>query len=176
MIARALGLALGVGACAGPGAAPIDAAGPGPCLQQSLELGRCVLVDGNPCTGALDEVRRFSSVAAGDPVPLVSGPQGASMLVFAARTAGIVPGNPADPVDPRNPEVALTVARAGAEVARYRGRPGFRDAGAGLVEVVDLFVITEGDALVGAALTAHADVTDAIGARRCGDVTFTATR
>ena len=176
MTARlATGLALVVAACGSAGDAPIDAPGrdaPEPCVAASLELGRCVTDAGAPCTGDAAEVRRFAAVAAGGPVPLVVGPQSSSMLVLAIRTAGIVPGDPVDPASPSNPLIAIEVSRAGTVAASYRGRSAFVDDGAGQQVAAGLFVVTDGGDLGGAALAGHAEVTDAAGAARCGDLAF----
>lgn len=176
VIAAALTVALA--ACAGPGAAPIDAPprdAPPPCDAQSLTIGRCVTDTGTACTGALGEVRRFEAPAAGADVPLVVGPQGAAMLIFAVATTGIVAGDPADPTAAANPQLELVVARAGAELALYRGRMGFSDQG-GQQVAAGLFAIVEDTGLDGVALTAHAQVTDQLGAQRCGDWSFVARR
>ncbi len=181
-MAVATALALALAPTAGCGRAGPDATidapprdPPPPCAARDLELGRCQRDDGAPCTGALDEVRRFAPLAEGGPITVVTGPQGAWMLVFSARTAGIVAGDPGDPVDPDNPLVELVVSRAGAEVALYRGRVGFAAAG-DQVEASGLFVITEDTSLVGQALVAHGRLTDVAGALRCGEVGFTAAR
>jgi hypothetical protein len=172
--------ALVTGACSasgGPGDPPIDGPprdAPPPCGAQTLELGRCVLESGAPCTGALGEVRRFDPLPDGGEVAIVSGPQGSAMLVFSARTTDIVPGDPADPVAPSNPLIEIVVARDGHELAVYRGKVGFADDGAARLVAVGLFVITDGFDLAGAALVAHGRLTDAAGAGRCGEVAFVA--
>lgn len=172
----ALGLALT--ACAGSGATPVDAPprdAPPPCDAQSLTIGRCVTDVGAACTGALGEVRRFEAAAAGADVPLVTGPQGAAMLIFAVATTGIVAGDPVDPTAAANPQLELVVARAGAELSLYRGRMGFSDQ-AGQQVAAGLFAIVEDAGLDGVSLTAHAVVTDQLGAQRCGDWSFVARR
>ncbi len=188
MTGVAAGLAVACAAlaagCAAPGDGPVDVPAvdapprdaPPPCPARTLELGRCATEAGGPCRGTLDEVRRFEPLSAGGEVAVVSGPQGSAMLVFAARTDGIVAGDPADPVNPNNPLVELVVARDGVEVAIYRGRVGFRDDGAGRLFAAGLFVITEGEELAGVALVAHGRLTDAAGAGRCGEIDFVAAR
>ncbi|MBK9036450.1 MAG: hypothetical protein IPL61_35260 [Myxococcales bacterium] len=171
-------VAVAAAACAGPDAAPIDAPprdAPPPCDTQSLTIGRCVTDAGVACTGALGEVRRFEAAAAGAEVPLVVGPQGSAMLVFAVATTGIIPGDPDDPTAAANPQLELVVARGGAELALYRGRMGFSDQD-GLQVSAGLFAITEDTGLDGVALMAHAVLTDQAGALRCGDWSFVARR
>lgn len=177
---RAAGLALALAGCAGypsshdhPDAPPRDA--PPPCDAQTLALGRCVTDLDAPCTGAFGEVRRYQAASAGADIALVLGPQGSAMLSFAAATDGIVAGDPLDPTAPSNPQLELVIARAGLEVARYQGRLGFADQ-AGLLVAAGLFVITEDAGLDGVSLGAHGEVTDSQGARRCGDLAFTARR
>jgi hypothetical protein len=151
-------------------AAPRDA--PAACVNVDLELGGCQRDDGTACTGALGETRRFAELADGGAVPVVNGPQGAAMLVFSARTSGIVAGDPADPLAADNPLVELVVARDGIELALYRGKIGFADDGAGRVVAAGLFVITEGSELAGVPLRAHGLLVDRAGARRCGEIGF----
>ena len=121
-MSRHLGIAVAA-ACGGTDAAPIDAPSrdaPPPCDAQSLAIGRCVTDAGAACTGALDEARRFEAAAAGADVPLVVGPQGSAMLIFAVATTGIVAGDPADPTATDNPQLALIVWRSGTEPPRIQ--------------------------------------------------------
>ena len=174
---RHLGIAVAA-ACGGTDAAPIDAPSrdaPPPCDAQSLAIGRCVTDAGAACTGALDEARRFEAAAAGADVPLVVGPQGSAMLIFAVATTGIVAGDPAGPTATDNPQLELIVSRAGTELALYRGRMGFTDQ-AGQQVAAGLFAIVEDTGLDGVALAAHAALIDRAGAQRCGDWTFVARR
>ncbi len=151
-------------------AAPRDA--PAPCAAADLELGGCRREDGAACTGALGETRGFAELVEGGEVPIVTGPQGAAMLVFSARTTGIVAGDPTDPLAATNPLVELVVSRDGVELALYRGKVGFADDGAGRVVAAGLFVITEGADLGGLPLRVHGLVVDRAGARRCGERGF----
>ncbi len=177
----ALALALAASACpaSGAGELAIDAPprdAPAPCVRRDLDLGRCEHEDGTACTGAPGESRRFAELAEGGAVTVVSGPQGAAMLVFSARTEGIVAGDPLDPLDPDNPLLEVVVARGEAELALYRGKLGFTPDGEGRVVAAGLFVITEGSDLHDVPLTAHGLLVDVDGARRCGEVGFVATR
>jgi len=159
--------------------APIDE-----CAESSATVGRCEIVGtGGDCAGTPDEDRQFVELGYGDDVAMILGPQGAHMFVLALQTTGIEPGDPANPIDPSNPDVDILLSRNGYEVARYRGTPGFApDAddptlleAAGLFVVLD-FTSDELDALVGNEVIATAHVTDSDGAQRCGQVMFVAQR
>lgn len=146
----------------------------------ALEIGRCGLVDGGLCVGAPDEPAVFVPMVSGDPVPLVTGPQGASMFVLGVRTRGIDPGEPSMPASRTNPTVEIHVLdAAGTELAVYRGRTTFAPDGADPTLLVQphFFVVTDGAArdLVGT-LSAVASLYDATGATRCGTLAFTPSR
>lgn len=146
----------------------------------ALELGRCGLVDGGICTGTPGEPSVFVPMRAGDAVPAVVGPQAATMLVLAARTRGIAPGDPSMPASRANPTVEIrAVDGAGSEVALYRGRTTFAidPSDATLLVQPSFFVVVDGAASsLSSALTAHATLSDATGATRCGSLTFMPTR
>jgi hypothetical protein len=144
-------------------------------------LGRCELADsGADCTGVPDELRVFVALADGDPVRIVTGPQGASMFVLALRTGGMYPGDPDDPVSPDNPEVDILVRHPdGRELARYRGRPVFAvDEISQSLTAPGLFVVLEQrpDTLAGLLVAASATIHDRDGVFRWGEARFTAVR
>jgi hypothetical protein len=144
------------------------------CAANDLELGRCVTASGSPCTGAVGEGRAFAPFEPSDELASVVGPQGAEMFVLSARTTGIAPGDPGNPASPDNPEIHIVViTEGGAQIARYRGRTGFIVDGEHQV-AAGLFVVLDGEDHAGERLLAHGDLVDAAGARRCGEVTFTA--
>jgi hypothetical protein len=84
-------LLLAVVAAACGGGAGVDAGPP------QAELG----------TGELE----FETIADGDPMLVVHGPQGGYHLVGAMRASGIDPGNPDDLGDPSNPTTVFRVFR-----------------------------------------------------------------
>jgi hypothetical protein len=136
----------------------------------SLELGLCRIADvGTPCVGSATEEGTFEPVPDGASATLVVGPQGSRMLVLAARTRGIEPGDPARPADPGNPVVEVHVTGTdGAEVASYRGRAAFEPDPADPTRFVqpEIFVIMEGSLPPG--VTVAATLRDRVGAERCG--------
>ncbi len=181
-LALALAVAPGCGDEADPGDSTPDAAisvDAGVCTQD-LELGRCEVVgSGAACIGVAGEATEFVALSDGDPVPIVTGPQGAQMFVIAARTAGIAPGDPGQPSD-ANPLIDVTVRRTSySVVARFRGRVGLGPDPEldGSFVVNDLFVVIDAEAPVegGQNLTARATLRDSAGVERCGTATFEAT-
>jgi len=161
-------------------AAPIDAVPPtlaeGGACDGPLELGRCELSTGGPCTGVPGEPAGFVAVAPGGTVPVVVGPQASSMVVLAARTRGIAPGDPASPASSANPTVEIHLLdAAGAELAAYRGRAAFvaDPSDPTLLVQPAFFVIVDGalSSLTGT-LVAQATLRDAAGVTRCGVLTF----
>lgn len=171
---------------AGP---PLDASLPdlgtitfpdGATCEGPIELGRCARADGTGCDGTPGEPATFVALAPGDPVPLVVGPQGSAMLVLAARTRGIDPGDPTMPASRANPTVEIHVHDAtGLELAVYQGRTTFAPDASDSTLLVQpsFFVVVDGalDRFVGT-LTADAMLHDAAGSTRCGTVDFTPTR
>lgn len=111
----------------GPGGEPMSGSAiptAGPCSEQTrdlfLELGTGThLFESFPATQAKIE----------------SGPQGSLMLVLSLRARGFDPGNPTNATDPRNPWVAIQIAKAGrpqlgaALVADGVWRRGFSSSG-----------------------------------------------
>ena len=142
-----------------------------------LELGRCRRPDGSECDGTPDEMGEFVPALDGELFRIVSGPQGSSMIVFAARTTGILPGDPSRPFDSSNPEVQIRVHdEAGTELAFYRGRsPFLSEPGTGAFFNAGLFIIVEGAIPLGM-LRADAKLKDSAGVERCGELLFTASR
>ena len=144
---------------------------------EPLELGLCTLAGTSPampCVGAFDEVGEFTPVRDGTLAALVTGPQGPRMMVLAARTRGIEPGDLARPASSANPIVEVVVLdEHGAEVSSYRGRAGFAPDPAGSDWLVqpEIFVVMDG-ALPGA-VRVHATLTDRVGAVRCGALALT---
>lgn len=140
-----------------------------------LELGLCTLTStGGPCTGALAEEGVFTAPSAEHPVTLVIGPQGSRMLVLAARTRGIDPGDPARPSSSANPLVELLVTdEGGHELSRYRGRAAFVPDAADPTWLVQsqIFVIMEGS--LPPRLHALGTLRDRLGAQRCGTLLLT---
>jgi hypothetical protein len=158
----------------------VDAGLPPTCEDQPpLELGRCeVPATGAPCAGVLDEEQTFVPMTDGDDLTMVRGPQGSLMLVFAARTTGIDPGDPSDPASPANPTIDLRLFdEASEEVARFRARMPFEDEGE-VQSAVGLYVVVDevADRLDGATLYLFGTVTDAAGAARCGTLRLVARR
>ncbi|NOY92897.1 MAG: hypothetical protein GXP55_17060 [Deltaproteobacteria bacterium] len=165
-----------------PDSAPHDASGedagvalPGCAGAGLLELGRCELPGGGQCTGTPDEGGLFVSLTPGDSVPVVRGPQGFQMLIFAARTRGIAAGDPSMPSSSANPRLELHLLDAsGTEQSLYRGRSAFlpeegapdRFFNAGLFVVVD----PAATGLSGAEADVLGKLTDATGELRCGSV------
>ena len=137
---------------------------------EPLEIGLCAVPgSGASCTGAADEGGVFSSADDGDPATLVLGPQGSRMLVLAARTRGIEPGDPARPASPSNPIVEMVLTDdAGHEVTSYRGRTAFAPDAEDPEFLVQpaLFVIMEG--ALPAEIHVLATLRDRVGAERCG--------
>ncbi len=162
----------GCGNGTGPTPISADAAGfadAGYC-DQGIKLGRCqVEGTGANCTGFPEEVPLFVPLSDGDSVAIVTGPQGATMFVFAVQAAGI---NPTEPL------IELNIFRTSySVVARYRGRAEMSpDSNAGELFVVnDLFVVIDAEAPVqsGHSLTARANLRDEAGTERCGTLSFT---
>jgi len=137
---------------------------------EPLELGLCAVAgSGAPCTGAAGEGGVFSPAEDGELATIVLGPQGSRMLVLAARTRGIEPGDPARPGSPSNPVVEMVLTDdAGHEVTGYRGRTAFaHDAeDPELLVQPALFVIMDGEPP--AAVRVLATLRDRVGAERCG--------
>jgi len=175
-------LAAGCGGGGGPAATAdarprVDASTT--CVAESAVLGRCYLAGTQTdCAGVAGEDRDFVVLAADDPVPVVVGPQGASMFVLALRTSGIEPGDPADPTSPTNPDVNITLLLGDAQMAVYRGRPAFIDSTTdlGSVEAAGLYAVADGPGseMVGRQMLATARVEDMNGEQRCGSVNFVA--
>jgi len=143
-----------------------------------LELGRCELPDGSECTGAADEGGHFVSVTPGSELHVIRGPQGFEMLILAARTQGIDPGDATMPASADNPRVEIhLIDGSGVEQSLYRGRSAFvRESGspdtffnAGLFVIVD--PTTTG--LRGGESRAMGKLTDAAGVTRCGELVLT---
>ena len=154
-----------------------DAGGPTACT--GLELGRCRTATGTVCVGDIDEDAVFFPMAGGDPISMVTGPQGASMFVMAARAEGIFPGNPAMPYGSDNPLVEIIVTNAmDEEIGFFRSRAAFEAAAGmpGTFEHAQLFVVVDavGSRLAGQTLMARAELTDRDGVMRCGGLTFLA--
>ncbi len=143
-----------------------------------LELGACRLTEGQTCQGRAGEERHFETLPEGGAMTIVLGPQGSTMFVFSARTAGIVPGDPAQPASPDNPLIEIQVFDdQAALVARYRGRAAFAtDPGVGGLTATGLFVVVDGpaSAFIGRRLRAIATLTDRDHAVRCGGASFVA--
>jgi hypothetical protein len=187
LIAALLAAAAGCGRAGGgnpplPDADPLrpDAELP-VCAEASAQIGRCQLADtGGNCTGVPDEQRQFVALAGGDPVAMVTGIQGAKMFVLAMRTSAIMPGNPADPTSPENPDVSITLVDGADPIAFYHGTPVFSAVPAvpDLYEVAGLFVVLNGtgEELLGRLLQATAELQDMNGELRCGSIEFTATQ
>ncbi len=137
---------------------------------EPLELGLCAVASsGAPCTGAAGEEGVFSRAEDGESATIVLGPQGSRMLVLAARTRGIEPGDPASPASPSNPVVEMVLTDdAGHEVTSYRGRTAFAPDAEDPESLVQpaLFVIMEGE--LPAEIHVLATLRDRIGAERCG--------
>jgi hypothetical protein len=162
----------------GPDAANSTDAG---VCSEDLELGRCEVVgSGAACIGVVGEMTEFVSLSDGAPVPIVTGPQGAQMFVFAVRTTGIAAGDPDQPSDD-DPLVDVIVRRTSySVVARFRGRVGLAaepDIDDAFV-VSDLFVVIDAEAPVegGQSLTARGTLRDSAGVERCGTLSFEATQ
>lgn len=140
-----------------------------------LDLGRCVSIDGVPCTGAeLDSV--FGEMPPDGMVVPTTGPQGSQMLALAIRASGIVPGDPTSPASRDNPVVDLQLYdESGAELARLGVRSGF-SASADLTDTYEsaqLFVIVDGVGSIGGQdLIADAQLVDSAGNVRCGTLHF----
>lgn len=177
--ARALPVSLLVatlGGCA-PASLPFDAnvalrdASAEAC-DGSLELGLCSIAGTDePCVGGATEEGVFVPVPDGAGASLVFGPQGSRMLVLAARTRGIEPGDPARPADSGNPVVEVHVSDAeGREVTSYRGRAAFEadPADPTLFVQPEIFVVMDGVAPPEVWITAW--LRDRLGAERCGRV------
>jgi hypothetical protein len=145
----------------------------------ALEVGVCMRDGTTPCTGEPGEPMQLVEHVAGGEVPLVVGPQGLSMVVFGARTAGIALGDPSMPDAPGHPELRM-VARVdggpddGTEVAYYDGYPVFADAGGGEATVNGQYLVILGppDTLDHLAIEVEATLTDREGTVRCGATTM----
>lgn len=55
----------------------------------------------------------FAPAADGDDLPLVLGPQGSYHVWGALRATGVVPGDPADFAEPRNPKLTMALEADG---------------------------------------------------------------
>lgn len=160
---------------------PQSDADPDCVASPTLEIGTCqVAGTGEPCAGITGEVGEFVPVAAGADIPMVVGPQGATMFILAIRTSGIDPGDPNNVTSPDNPSITITlIHEQGSEMALYRGRLGFAQADTGsMLEVNGLFVVVDGRIadLVGTQVTAYANVVDKNGVGRCGALEFVASQ
>lgn len=147
----------------------------------ALELGRC-LVDatGDDCSGRPDEAGRFVPMPPGTPFFVVVGPQGSSMIVLAARAAGIDPGDPDRPSNPENPETRIVLMDEAVELALYRGRSAYwpdPDAPDTYVNS-GLFIVVDDirERLFGRDLIALGTLRDSAGAERCGRLLLRAER
>ncbi len=181
-------VSLGLVACAGSGpggGSPPDADPFRPdakipeCTTGSAVIGRCELETGGACTGVPDEPRVFIPLSAGDPVPMVVGPQASLMFVLALQTTDIYAGDPNNPASADNPNVEITLLQDGVRrMAWYRGRPYFEpdSVDTTMLEASGLFVIVQESAadLDGVQVTAVAELTDKDGAERCGTIDFIA--
>lgn len=147
-----------------------------------LELGACELAStGDPCTGDSGEEGVYALRDAGDDMHLVTGPQGASMIVFAARAMDIEPGDPESPYSTDNPlvEIRLFDVDTDDEMALLRSRAAFvaEPGTPGLYQNLSLFVVMEGIVgLDGMDLRAEATLQDNQGRRREGSLPFVARR
>ena len=145
-----------------------------------LLLGVCVDdATGGACAGTGDEAAVFSPMPSDGRVPMVIGPQGATMFVLSARTRDIDPGDPAAPFGPGSPQLEIVLADAdGADLALYRGRAAFEAdplevdsyVQAGIFVVADVAPVR----LSGARIEARGILTDRLGNLRCGTAEFTA--
>jgi len=169
-----VGSAIGCSASPGTNAPDARVVAVIPCTANDLTLGRCVTDASEPCAGLPNEVRRFEAMAPQEELSAILGPQGSNMFVLAARTTGIVPGDPIDPTHADNPLLEIVVVDdASSEIARYLGRAGFVDEGTALT-LAGLFVVVSDTVPVGRTLTAHGALTDAMGVERCGSLPFIA--
>ncbi|MBX7195087.1 MAG: hypothetical protein K1X94_23740 [Sandaracinaceae bacterium] len=139
---------------------------------EPLELGLCTITGtGQPCLGAFEEAGQFTVASDGALASLVTGPQGSQMIVLAARTRGIEPGDPERPASADNPVVEIVVlGQDGAEVSTYRGRAAFTvdPAGSDWLVQPEIFVVMDGSRPD--AVEVHATLTDRNGALRCGSL------
>lgn len=136
----------------------------------SLELGLCRLAGTTePCIGSATEEGVFVAAPDGAGATLVLGPQGSRMLVLAARTRGIEPGDPARPADSGNPVVEVLVSDgAGREVTSYRGRAAFETDPSDPTLFVQPEILVVMDSFPPPEVWITAWLRDRVGAERCG--------
>ena len=143
-----------------------------------LELGRCIDEStGAQCAGGEGEVASFETMTSGSDLRYVTGPQGSSMFVIAARAEGIYPGDPENPLGRESPLVEMTlVNEAGATISVLRRRAAFDPdpAASGMYFNGGFFVIVDDRCPRDQMLRAVATLEDRDGETRCGDLEFTA--
>ncbi len=115
----------------------------------------------------------FAPAADGDDLPLVFGPQGSFHVWGALRATGVVPGDPADFAEKRNPKLTMVLEQGGEVIGGFVKLPrGLYPDGDAYVRfgetlvvgpVVDALLGTEADLVVAiedaAGATAEARIT-----------------
>lgn len=120
----------------------------------------------------------FEPLTDGDDLVLVMGPQGGYHVWGSLRATGVVPGDPLNLADPKNPLIGLSLWVNGEMVGGYQGLPrGLREDGDAWVRVGETVVLTglSVDDALGQTATLRAQLEDATGARLMDEVTGTLT-
>ncbi len=150
---------------------PADGAMPSPMSCGStaaMDVGRCVLDAGGECRGAVGETFSFSGLSAGDPMSMVVGPQGSTMIVFMVRATGIDPGDAA--TESTQPFVEVSLFDGATQLTVFRQRTAFTGTGPFVSRQLWVVVDALASALAGHTVTAVARLTDRNGEARCGIV------